>query len=242
MLVPLNLQRLSSEELIELVTMHLNCVEDAKIQINDPIVERYFQKLSKGSQELSIAINEYHTHTNDTSVSEADRVRDRALSVFRRLMQVFELSDDDTPEAHAYEALDEMWKKYEAIQYMSLSVETEGIDNLLFDLGTSRYAPHVATLQLESAVDKIRHTNESFKTIYEQSSNDVADTAKSYYDARRLRNELMKNLGFYTDYVHAMAKSAEDKNVQVLFELLNKTRSHFVHRLTTRHAGKSTSC
>lgn len=238
MLVPLNLQRLSSADLIDFVRQHITSVNEAGVIISDPIILKYLETLEKDADELQSSEKSSQSNVTNQLIFESDKVRDRALSVFRRLMQVYELSEDNSPEAQAYEVLNNMWQKYETLQYMSLSVETEGIDNLLFDLSTSRYSSHVATLDLDEAVEKIRSTNEDFKTIYnEQAATSSSTTSANSYDARELRIELMKTIRLYSEYVYALTKSAEHKEMRDLLNVLNDNRSHFVRQLTNRHAG-----
>ena len=168
---------------------------------------------------------------------EADRVRDRALSVFRRLMQVYELSEDNSPEAIAYEYLNELWmKKYDPLPFLSLMVETEGIDDLLFDLNADRYSRHIETLKLKDTVKKIKEANDAFKTLC--GDHPQEQSMKPTYDARALRIELIETVKLYVNYVKTVAETSDSGGVQHLYKGIVATTTHFNELLAARHSGK----
>lgn len=234
-----NAKRLTKEELIEFVRVLISeSTENIKASITDPISLKYIQTMQKDAVELENASKKIDSDEKNKQLIEADRIRDRALSVFRRLMQVYELSEDTTPEAVAYEYLDALWmKKYDPLPYLSLTVETEGIDDLLLDLSTEKYAKHLATLKLEESVAKIKETNESFKAVYGENpeENDIKPT----FDARILRIELIETLKQYIDYVKVISETSDNKEAQQLYKGILSTVSQFNEQLAKRHSGNA---
>lgn len=235
--IQLDTDRLNLEELLEYVRMLVTTGKnEGKYLVTNPIAQKYLQTLESDANELESTHHFMRNDEKNRSLMEADRVRDRALSVFRRLMQVYELSEDNSPEAIAYEFLDTLWmKKYDPLPFLSLMVETQGIDDLLFDLSAERYARHIRTLKLEEAVEKIRKSNEEFKVICGDETED--QSIKPTYDARALRIELTETVNLYLNYVRAMAETSDDKGIGHLYKSIAATTDRFREKLTARHSG-----
>lgn len=235
------MKNLTQNELIEFVNALIEATKSGlKSPLSDPIAGKYLETMKADAKELEDANSFIQSNELNKKAVEADRVRDRALSVFRRTMQIYELSEDNSTEAIAYEELNELWmKKYDPLPYMSLNVETTGIDELLFDLATAKYAPHIDTLKLEEAVQNIKDTNEKFKEVY--SGNAHEKELKPAYDARELRIELIETLQQYSDYINAIATLPDNKEMTTLVKILNETRTRFHEQVSARHAGTSAS-
>ena len=218
------MKNFDSNELInfarELTTASLS---DFKATTDDPIVKKYFETISSLTDELEQALANIHSNEVNLKTLEADRVRDRALSVFRRLMQTYEMSEDNSPEAIAYEELNELWMdKYDPLPFMSLNVETQGIDELLFDLSSSKYADFVKTLKLEDALTAIKNANESFKQIVGE--HHQTDKLKPNYDARELKKELFETIEQYGEYVNNLSELPDHKDMERLAKILADTQ------------------
>jgi hypothetical protein len=218
------MKNLNSNELInfarELTTASLS---DFKATTDDPIVKKYLETISSITDELEQALANIHNNEITLKTLEADRARDRALSVFRRLMQTYELSEENSPEAIAYEVLNELWMdKYDPLPFMSLNVETHGIDELVFDLSSSKYSDYVKTLQLEDALTSIKNTNELFKQIV--GKNHHSDKLKPNYDARELKKELFETIEQYGAYVNNLSELQDHKDMQRLSKILADTQ------------------
>lgn len=232
-----NTKRLRRKELIEFVRMLIaESTENIGAPITDPISLKYIETMQNEAAELEKASQKIDSDEKNQQLIEADRVRDRALSVFRRLMQVYELSEDQSPEAIAYEYLNALWmKKYDPLPYLSLAVETEGIDDLLFDLRTEKYAKHLTTLNLEESVAKIKEANEAFKTVYGE--NPEENEIKPTFDARILKTELMDTIKQYIDYIKVTSETSDNKEAMQLYKVILSTVSKFNEQLAQRHSG-----
>lgn len=217
------MKNLNSNELInfarELTTTSLS---DFKASTDDPIVKKYLETISSITDELEQALANIHRNEVNLKTLEADRVRDRALSVFRRLMQTYEMSEDNSPEAIAYDVLNELWMdKYDPLPFMSLNVETRGIDELVFDLSSSKYADYMKTLKLEDALTSIKNANESFKQMVGEDHQ--TDKLKPNYDARELKKELFETIEQYGAYVNNLSELQDHKDMQRLSKILADT-------------------
>ena len=218
------MKNLNSNELIdfarEITTASLS---DFKATTDDPIVKKYLETISSITDELEQALANIHSNEITLKTLEADRVRDRALSVFRRLMQTYEMSEENSPEAIAYEALNELWMdKYDPLPFMSLNVETQGIDELVFDLSSSKYSDYVRTLKLEDVLLSIKNANESFKQMVGE--HHQTDKLKPNYDARELKKELFETIEQYGAYVNNLSELPDHKDMQRLSKILADTQ------------------
>lgn len=233
----LNAGRLTQGELIEFVRSLIDSAKN-KLEINleDSIALKYLETLEKDANELESTNLAVLSDEKNQQLQELDRIRDKYLLIFRRLMQVYELSDDNSPEAVAYEKLNDWWmKKYDTLQYLNFAVETTGIDNMLFDLSANEYAGYIDTLKLDEALDNVKISNDKFKIIY----GEITDHAvvKPIYDARALRIELTETVVLYINYVKAMADSSENKEMKQLYKGIKDTYQAFRKQIGERHSG-----
>ncbi|ERI81249.1 hypothetical protein HMPREF1981_03290 [Bacteroides pyogenes F0041] len=215
-----NLAKLSMNELAELVKQHLQAIDTCEPPLDlsaFPIIEKYLKTLRTRAGELKEALAAIPKDSVSESILLADRARDKALSVFRRKMQMFELTTDPNEEA-AYKQLNEMWSKYETLAYMNFQVETEGINELVFNLTTSRFSSQVATLNLEPEVEQMRTDNENFKRVFGQDPE--RSEAKISYDARELYHTLIENYKRYREYLHTSLEAHNELVVKRIVGLL----------------------
>lgn len=236
-LTQLNAKRLTQEELIEFVWSLIDSAKNKpEVKIEDPIALKYLETLEKDVTELESANKAVLSDEKNKLLLELDRQRDKHLLIFRRLMQVHELSEDNSPEAVAFEALDDLWmKKYDTLPYLNLAVETTGVEDLLFDLSTNKYSEHVETLNLSETVENIKVANDKFKIIYSEIA--AQNSYKPTYDARSLRIELTETVVLYMNYVRALADSSANKEMAILYNVLKETSQAYFKQIAERHSG-----
>lgn len=236
-LTELNAKRLTQEELIEYVKLLIDSAKNKpEIEIEDPIALKYLKTLESDSNELENTNKTVLSDEKNKLLLELDRQRDKHLLIFRRLMQVHELSDDNSPEAVAFEALDSLWmKKYETLPYLNMAVETTGIEDLLFDLSTNKYSDFIETLNLSETVENIKLANDKFKIIYSEIA--AQNSFKPTYDARSLRIELTETVVLYMNYVQALAESSANKEMSILHNEIKETSQAYFKQIAERHSG-----
>ena len=233
----LNAKRLTQEELIEFVRLLVDSAKNRlEIKIEDPIALKYLETLEKDAAELESANKAVLSDEKNKLLQELDRQRDKSLLIFRRLMQVHELSDDNSPEAVAFEELNVLWvNKYETLPYLNLAVETTGIENMLFDLSSGKYAAHIETLSLSEAIEHIKVANDKFRIIYSE----IAEqhSLKPAYDVRSVRIELTETAVLYMNYVQALAESSVNKEMVILHNAIKETSQAYFKQSAQRHSG-----
>lgn len=238
-ILQLNVSQLSQDKLVKLTRMLVNLASnEAEYAIDNPIVLKYLETLQKDADDLERASVVVKTDDKKNQLNELDRERDRYLSVFRRLIQVYELSDDNSAEATAYERLNDLWlKKYDSLAFLNMAVETQGIDNLLFDLTISQYADDVETLKLGETIEKIKIANDKFKMIYGKMNEEI--DLKTNFDARSLKIELIETLGLFINYLKVLIESSEDRKMQKLYKKITDLFENYRKEIAERHAGFS---
>ena len=236
-LTQLNAKRLTQEELIEFVRLLIDSAKNKlEVEVEDPIALKYLETLKKDSDELEDTNKAVLSDEKNKLLLELDRQRDKHLLIFRRLMQVHELSDDNSPEAIAFEKLNDLWmKKYETLPYLNLAVETTGIEDLLFDLSTNKYSDFIDTLSLSETVEHIKVSNDKFKIIYSEIAGQ--NSFKPTYDARSLRIELTETVVLYVNYVKVLAESSASKEMTALYRGINDTSQAYFKQIAERHSG-----
>ena len=234
-LTQLNAKRLTQEELIEFVRLLTDSAKNK--QLEDPIALKYLETIEKDAAELENANKAVLSDDKNKLLADLDRQRDKHLLIFRRLMQVHELSDDNSPEAVAYEKLNDLWtKKYETLPYLNLAVETTGIEDLLFDLSTNKFADDIETLNLSDAVENIKISNDKFKIIYSELAAGK-DSLKPNYDSRSLRIELTETVVLYMNYVQTLAEASAGKEMTALNNSIKDVSKTYFQQIAERHSG-----
>lgn len=230
---------LTVDELID-YSRNLTAIGSAEDLSDYPVVSKYISTIGSDAEELFTTHQAIKNDELNKQLQEADMVRDRALSVFRRLMQVHELAEDNSPEAIAFEDLDALWmSKYDSLPYLSLDIETEGIDKLLLDLATEKYATHIDTLQLGESVKKIKAKNDAFKVLNSREENN--ENVKPAYNVRLLQIELIQTLNRFFNYTNAIAESSGDMRIKQVQSNIIKLNNEYNEILSNRHSGQKSA-
>lgn len=183
-----------------------------------PIIKKYIETLKQRTQELQAAIDAIPKNNIAEEILQADRIRDRSISILRRKMQMFEESTDEA-ELKAYKTLNAMWEeKYETLAYLSYPVETEGIDELVYALTTAKYNNEVNTLGLNAEVEQLRQDNEAFKAAFGQDPE--RRETKTTNDAREVFNSLVQHYRSYCEYVKGTLEAHHEAPVKRIAKLL----------------------
>ena len=233
----ININLLTQEELVAYTrALVVSGKSDEKYTITDAIARKYLQTLANDADEFENTLGMALSDDQNKELMEADRIRDKSVLVFRRLMQIYELSEDNSPEAVSYEKLNNLWlNKYDALPYLSLPVETEGIDNLLLEVEAPRYCNDIKTLKLTDSLKKMRATNESFKLVYANVTH--KQKVQPVYDVRQLRMELIRTIELFMGYVKAVAEDSDNQEMRHLLKNIKNTTENFSEQLASKHSG-----
>lgn len=203
--------------------------------ITDAVLLDYLAKLNGASAEYDKAMLKVMKSDETDNISEADDLRDRAISATIRYLDVFELSDDDS-EFKAYKSLNTLFNTYKGIQKWNFEEETNGIDNLLVDLQETKYQAHVALIHMEPFIVRIKEANDKFKTYFKGRTHETAN--KTYYDTKALREDLTAQYNTLIEYVLVMAKALNQEQYNKPLDIINTVRKYYADLLAKRKGTK----
>ena len=186
-LEPLNISRLSILEFgqhLKSVLNNINMLGNGSPFVFDVNLKEYIDRLVADLIPYDKAMLQVSKSDETEKIVAADKVRDAAVTTILRFLSVFELSEVEE-EKLAFASLETLFKTYKGIQNWNFEEESNGLDNLIVDLESSKYASHVAKLGINSYVQRIKTTNNDFKSIFAKRTQE--NSIKEIYDSKALR-------------------------------------------------------
>lgn len=199
--------------------------------ITDALLTNYLSKLNVKMVDYDKAMLQISKSDETAKIVEADKKRDNALSATARQLNVFELSENPA-EVLAYESLKTVFKTYGGIQSWNFEEESNGIDNLVVELGSTKYAPHVALLNMGSLITQIAARNTDFKTLFDGRTQEIA--IKVVYDTKAMRKDLKTISDDMNNYVLSMAKAQNTDQYNRSLDVINTVRKYYSDLLAKR--------
>lgn len=235
-LVPLTMSRLQNLEVGQHVKSVLKGIDDlGSGLVTDSVLQQYLAKIAEASQLYDKALLKTTKSDETLKISNADMERDKAITAFQRQLSVYELSEDDT-ELDAYTSLNTLMKTYKNIQRWNLEEESNGIDNLIEDLSAGKYTAHIATLHMQNLQDRVKSTNEKFKTVFTTRTNESVHT--EYYDTKALREDLTLKYQVMTEYVLNLSIAHDSDTFNKPLDVINVVRKYYADLIAKRKGGQ----
>lgn len=232
----LNLTRLSNLEFGQ----HVKTLKKGITTLNnatDTGFVDYLTQLETNSTAYDKAMVQVQKSDETEKISNADSLRDRALSALNRYLNVFELSENEN-EVLAYKSLNTLMKTYKGIQRWNLEEESNGIDNLVNDLNNAKYLPSVTIINMNSYVTRLAKRNDEFKNLFEGRT--MEEASKEVFDAKKLRADLKTTYTDMASYVLSMAKSKDNDEFNKSLDVINTVRKYYSDLLAKRKATDKT--
>ena len=199
--------------------------------ITDTVLQNYLTQLSGSSAEYDKAMLKVMKSDETEKIAQADADRDKAINAALRMLSVFELSEDATT-FNAAVSLNNLFNTYKGIQKWNFEEESNGIDNLLVDLESEKYAAHIAETEMQSFVERIRVKNDRFKELFAGRTMEKANT--EYYDTKVLRRDLTEIYTVTIEYVLVMAKATDQEQYNKPLDIINTVRKYYADLLAKR--------
>lgn len=234
----LYLSRLSVLEFGQHIKSVANAVNNLNTPISpltDGIIISYLGQLNTQLIDYDKATLQIAKSDETEKIVAADKTRDTALTATLRQLSVYELSDIE-PERLAFASLETLFKAYKGIQNWNFEEESNGIDNLLAELDSPKYMPHVATLQLMRYVQRIRLSNDQFKTLFAKRTQETS--SKEVFDTKKLRNSLKITYTDFCEYTLSMAKAVNTEQYGQILNIINTIRKYYSDMLAKRKPTK----
>ncbi len=202
--------------------------------VTDAILNDYLQALQTKMEGYDKAMLQVTKSDETAKIVAADKLRDNALTALTRLLSVYELSENEG-ELAAYESLNTLFNTYKGIQKWNFEEESNGIDNLLADLGDTKYKPHVELLKMQAWVALAANNNTAFKTLFAARTQEAS--GKESFDVAAMRKDIKEVYEDATGYVLSMAKAQNTDQYNKCLDVINTVRKYYHDLLAKRTAG-----
>ncbi len=205
---------------------------DGLSSLTDLGLADYLTELDTRQTELNIAMTPVRKSDETIKIEALDNKRDLALSFLKKAAAMFEISDV-ADEQDACRSLKTLFSGYKNLEKLNYEAESRGIDNLLNDLGNSKYGPMVELLNLAPYAARLQETNEAFKIPFSDRNQETAQ--KETFDAQQLKKGMFVVYNDFAGYVLAMAKVTHSNPLyKDMLNLLNATRKYYADMLARR--------
>ncbi len=234
-LQPVNLARLSVLEFgqhIKSILQNISLLGNGFV--TDAVLLDYLQALHTKTEGYDKAMLQVTKSDETAKIIVADKRRDNALTALTRLLFAYELSENEG-ESAAYESLNTLFNTYKGIQKWNFEEESNGIDNLLADLGNDKYKPHVELLKMQAWVTRVADNNAAFKTLFAARTQEAS--GKESFDVAAMRKDIKVVYEDTAGYVLSMAKAQNTEQYNKCLDVINTVRKYYHDLLAKRKNG-----
>lgn len=226
----LSLTRLTNLEFgqhVKSVTQGINILNI----VNDDSLRNYQTELTVKVGNYDKAMLQIQKSDETEKIVNADYVRDIAISALTRYLNVFQLSENKE-EVLSFKSLDTLLNAYKGIQSWNFEEESNGIDNLVADLNSTKYLPSVTLLNMTPYVTRVATRNAEFKTLFAGRTQEVA--IKEVFDVKALRKDSSITYKNMIEYVLSMAKTKNNEEFNKSLDVINTVRKYYSDLLAKR--------
>lgn len=233
---PLNLARLSVLEFgqhIKSVKTNLNLLGPGFI--TDSVMITYLTQLGAKSDTYDLAMKNIAKSDETAKITSADLVRDNLITTLQRQLSVYEFTEDENKHL-AYLSLNTLFNVYKGIKTWNLEEESNGIDNLIVDMESDKYASNLELLLMKDFKDELIVANNKFKELFNGRTQESA--SKETYDVKAMRKDIGGNYTDFCNYTLSMAKALNTDQYNQSLSVINTIRKYYSDRLVTRPPAK----
>ena len=206
----------------------------ALAMLTDAPYSHYVRQITTKSAIYLKALAQAQKNDETEKIASSDSVRDKSLKAFSVALKPYALSDDPE-EVTASKSLKNLFKPFKDLGKLGFEAETIGIDKLLNELESEKYASSVALLNLGRYVTRIKVANENFKTLF--GGRMVTESMTETYNMKVVRKEMLKLYSDFTAYVLAMAKTEDAPPLFITaLTLMNTARKYYADILARKLA------
>ena len=228
----LKISKLHNLEAGQLVKRNLDDLSAAGIDVNTDIhIKEYVARMQSDSNEFDNALFQIKKNEETAVIAKLDHERDQAFSSLNMQINVYRLSEDEAQKV-AYQPLKTLLTAYKGLANFNFEAETNAIINLVKDLNSATYSPHVTTLNLGKFVTRLTTANIAFTTAFSQRS--IGEAATIVYDSKLIRKTMIENYTIYTTYVLSLSNAANTPYYNSLLDIINNIRKYYSDLLARR--------
>jgi hypothetical protein len=236
-LEPVNLARLTVLEFgqhVKSILKNISLLDNGFV--TDAILHDYLQALHTKMEGYDKAMLQITKSDKTAKIVAADKLRDNAITALLRMLSAYELSENEA-ELLAYQSLTTLFNTYKGIQKWNFEEESNGIDNLLADLGDAKYKPHVQLLNMQAWVARIDNSNAAFNTLFTARTQEAS--GKESFDVIAMRKDIKAVYDDAAGYVLSMAKAQNTEQYNKCLDIINAVRKYYHDLLAKRKNGTS---
>jgi hypothetical protein len=240
-LIKTNSGKLTHLEAGQLVKTTLKDLQTGNVNTsNDVNISNYVAKIANHIVVYDKALLQIQKNEESDKLAALDYRRDMDLAIFRRQLKVYSLSRKPA-ETAAFQSLIILWDKYKDAAALNYEAESNAIDNLVQDLESPKYAPHVATLRLTDFVTDIEASNTLFKDLFSTRNMEVATT--EVFNMKTVRKETITTYNKFCAFVLALAnvEEAPATYYKDILKIINTSRKYYADMLAKRNGGNDTT-
>jgi Family of unknown function (DUF6261) len=236
-----NVGKLTHLEAGQLVKTTLKDIETGKVDTSKDVhISNYIAKLVHHTVVYDKALLQVQKNEETEKLASLDQSRDMDLAIFRRQLKVYGMSKK-TAETAAYQSLIILWKQYNDAATLNYEAESNAIDNLVQDLESSKYAPHVAALRLTDYLKEIKISNALFKDKFSNRNTEVAST--EVFNMKAIRKDTFATYRKFCNYVLSLSNVEEEPATyyKEIINIINTSRKYYADMLAKRNGGNDTT-
>ena len=236
-LEPLNASVLTNMEAGQLMNRHeKDLATIAPAMLTDAPYNHYVRQITTKSATYQKGLAQVQKNEETDKIALLDGVRDKSVNAFSRALKLSDLSDEPK-EVEASKALGILFRTFKDLAVLNYEAESIGIDKLVSELESEKYKGHVALLNIERYVTRMKVSNENFKVLF--GNRMVTGAMTESYDLKVIRKEMLKLYSDFAAYVLAMAKTDDAPPLFLTaLTLLNTARKYYADTLARRVAVK----
>lgn len=216
---------LTNLEFGQLMNRHVSDLTTiAPAMLTDAPFNTYVQQITVKSSTYNKALLQVQKSSETDKIDQSDAIRDKATSAFSASLKLYAVSDDPA-EVEASRVLTILFKTFKNLATLNYEAESMGIDKLVSDLESSKYADKVAFLNIGRYVTRMKTANQNFKTLF--GNRLVVEASSETYDVKALRKEMLPLYNEFIDYVLSMAKAHNTPLFTTALSLINTARKYY---------------
>lgn len=206
----------------------------APAMLTDAPYSHYVRQITTKSAIYQKSLAQVQKNEETDKIALLDGFRDKAVNAFSRALKLYDLSDEPK-EVEASKALGILFRTYKDLAILNYESESIGIGKLVSELEGEKYKGHVALLNIERYVTRMKLSNENFKALF--GNRMVTGAMTESYDLKVIRKEMLKLYSDFTAYVLAMAKTEDAPPLFITaLTLMNTARKYYADILARKLA------
>lgn len=229
----IDVTHLSNLEASQFITLLFKDIDSVKVDISkDPEMDDRFQTLKTQGDAFYKAILSIRAMVQSQELEVLDLDRDHKIGTIRLHIAAFRyrIEPDIKP---AFAAANIILNAFDGLESLNYEAESAGIHKFLDEWNKPENAVHVKALGLQLHLDNLKKAADAFDNVFQNRSG--ITLGKEQFDARALKNAMLKTYNSIAKYILAMVDFGKDENLYPpLLNAFNNGRKYFADLMAKR--------